>query len=176
VAKQTAAEVLLFTETQEVCDATTEESAIGPQLIFFISNMIAATGSTLFSTLGVTYLDDNVRKEKAPLILSITNFMRMLGTPIGFAAASYCLKIYVASTMHPSIPNTDPRWIGAWWMGWFGLSAIAAVGALLLGKYFGAFELWNVLGFFSIFPKNTAKSRQASLGATKCVNNRDSQT
>jgi solute carrier organic anion transporter family, member 5A len=126
--------VYVFVETQEVCDASTEESALEPQLIFFVSNMIAALGITLVGTLGVTYLDDNVRKDKAPLILSITNFMRMLGTPVGFGLASYCLKIYVASSMHPSIPNSDPRWIGAWWMGWFTLSAVSMVGALFFGK------------------------------------------
>jgi hypothetical protein len=96
--------------------------------------MFTAAGGVLFGTLGITYLDDNVRKENAPFLLSLTNFLRMLGPPIGFAAASYCLKFFVAPNMHPTIPDSDPRWIGAWWMGWFALSIATFFGAILIGE------------------------------------------
>lgn len=45
-------------------------------------------------------------------------FMRLLGPAAGYALASYCLKIYISPELTPVITNKDPRWLGAWWMGW----------------------------------------------------------
>lgn len=44
--------------------------------------------------------------------------MRLLGPAAGYALASYCLKIYISPELTPVITNKDPRWLGAWWMGW----------------------------------------------------------
>jgi hypothetical protein len=32
--------------------------------------------------------------------------------------ASFCLKIYISPDLTPTIDNNDPRWLGAWWLGW----------------------------------------------------------
>lgn len=47
----------------------------------------------------------------------LSYFLKMLGPAIGYALASFCLKIYVAPGMTPTITDRDPRWIGAWWLG-----------------------------------------------------------
>lgn len=44
--------------------------------------------------------------------------MRLLGPALGYTLASACLKIYVAPHLTPVINNDDPRWIGAWFIGW----------------------------------------------------------
>lgn len=41
----------------------------------------------------------------------------MLGPALGFALASFCLKIFIEPTMTPVITADDPRWVGAWWIG-----------------------------------------------------------
>ena len=41
----------------------------------------------------------------------------MLGPCIGYALASFCLKLYISPSLHPTIDNKDPRWLGAWWLG-----------------------------------------------------------
>ncbi|KAL5284830.1 hypothetical protein ACFFRR_006882 [Megaselia abdita] len=68
--------------------------------------------------LGSTYMDDNAPKSEAPFLLSLSFFTRMLGPVLGYNLASRCLKLYVAPYLTPLINNNDPRWIGAWWLGW----------------------------------------------------------
>lgn len=41
----------------------------------------------------------------------------MLGPAIGYALASFCLKLYVSPTLTPTIAMNDPRWLGSWWLG-----------------------------------------------------------
>lgn len=42
-----------------------------PQVILFVSQLIAGIGQTLFNSLGSTYMDDNVQKNKLPSMFSI---------------------------------------------------------------------------------------------------------
>lgn len=62
-------------------------------------------------------MDDNAPKTLAPLFMSISSFGRFLGPSVGLSLASLCLKYFISPTNPPSIEHTDPRWIGAWWIG-----------------------------------------------------------
>lgn len=53
--------------------ATTCEPGInnwGPQLLFYSAQLLAGVGAALYSSLGVVYMDDNVKKSKSPVLLS----------------------------------------------------------------------------------------------------------
>lgn len=52
------------------------------------------------------------------LITGLSFFIRMLGPTIGFALVSIFLKMYIDPTLTPIIDDKDPRWLGAWWIGW----------------------------------------------------------
>lgn len=59
----------------------------------------------------------------------------MLGPAIGYGLASFCLKLYISPTLTPTINNNDPRWLGAWWLGWIILSLFLFVLASLLALF-----------------------------------------
>lgn len=59
----------------------------------------------------------------------------MLGPAIGYGLASICLKLYVNPTLTPTIDNTDPRWLGAWWLGWIILGFVLFVFSTLLALF-----------------------------------------
>ncbi|XP_046981253.1 solute carrier organic anion transporter family member 74D-like isoform X2 [Schistocerca americana] len=61
-----------------------------------------------------------------------SQFVRMLGPTVGYLLASYSLSRFVAPGLTPLIDETDPRWIGAWWIGWAPLSALALLLAVPL--------------------------------------------
>lgn len=42
----------------------------GPTAIFFCAQLVAGVGAALYSSLGVIYMDDNVKKSKSPVLLS----------------------------------------------------------------------------------------------------------
>lgn len=61
--------------------------------------------------------------------------MRTIGPAFGFILAYFCLNVYVDPTLHPIINEKDPRWIGAWWLGWIVLAVMMAILAWLLAMF-----------------------------------------
>ncbi|XP_059613651.1 solute carrier organic anion transporter family member 74D-like [Phlebotomus argentipes] len=116
-------------------ECETEEGNLMPQIILFLAQLISGVGSSLYYTLGVSYMDDNVKKSKTPALISLSYFLRMLGPAIGYALASVCLKMYISPSLTPTINNTDPRWLGAWWLGWFILAGVLIMFSFLIGLF-----------------------------------------
>ncbi|EDW72267.1 uncharacterized protein Dwil_GK20832 [Drosophila willistoni] len=106
-----------------------------PQLILFVAQFISGIGGSLYYTLGVSYMDDNTKKSKTPALLSLSYFLRMLGPAIGYALASFCLRLYIAPQLHPVINNKDPRWLGAWWLGWIIMGGLLAFSGIFLSMF-----------------------------------------
>ncbi|XP_054274192.1 solute carrier organic anion transporter family member 74D-like isoform X1 [Macrosteles quadrilineatus] len=96
-----------------------------PPVLLFMSQFFLGVGTSMYWTLGIAYLDDNVRKDQAPLLLAISSTIRLLGSPLGFWVAARSLELYVNPSLSPSITNKDARWIGAWWIGWIPFGVIA---------------------------------------------------
>ncbi|KAH8258042.1 hypothetical protein KR038_005069 [Drosophila bunnanda] len=103
-----------------------------PQMFLFVAQLISGVGQALFYTLGIAYMDDNGTKSKTPAMLSLSTFLRMLGPAIGYSLAALCLRLYIEPTLEPLIGREDPRWMGAWWLGWIVLAAMTLVSAVFL--------------------------------------------
>lgn len=115
------------------CEET--EGNFAPQVVLFLAQFISGIGGSLYYTLGVSYMDDNTKKSKTPALLSLSYFMRMLGPAIGYALASFCLRMYISPMLTPTITNSDPRWLGAWWLGWIILGILLCVSGLFLTMF-----------------------------------------
>nr|CAD7575247.1 unnamed protein product [Timema californicum] len=169
-------------------DVSGGEHSLMPLILIFFSQFVLGIGTTLFHSLGQTYLDDHTKKTNAPLLLEKVsphlrrrrveiNFrknplsttdhdynldlpvigsivycennaldhaakevgmvlsLRMLGPAAGFAFSSFCLSLYIDPTLTPVIKPTDPRWLGAWWLGWLVLGALMIVFAFLISWF-----------------------------------------
>ncbi|EDW01466.1 solute carrier organic anion transporter family member 74D [Drosophila grimshawi] len=106
-----------------------------PPLVMFIGQFIAGIGISLFWTVGIAYMDDNISKEKTPAMLSISAFLRMLGPAIGYSLASVCLRVYIDPELDPLIQPGDPRWLGAWWIGFLVLAGVTFIFAFLMTMF-----------------------------------------
>ncbi|ALC43099.1 Oatp74D, partial [Drosophila busckii] len=93
--------------------------------IFFGSLLSSGIGQTAVATLGIPYIDDNVGSKQSPMYMAVTIGMRILGPASGFIVGSFCTRWYVNFT-NPGFDASDPRWIGAWWLG------PVAIGSLML--------------------------------------------
>ncbi|CAM1327796.1 Uncharacterised protein g9587 [Pycnogonum litorale] len=112
---------LNFTSTgisDEECDVArkTSETTTAVSLLF-LGNFINGIGSTAFYIIGTPYLDDNVSKNRIPLYLGIIYSVRLTGPTVGFVLSSTALKYYEDPFFDPKFGDSDPRWIGAWWIG-----------------------------------------------------------
>lgn len=59
----------------------------------------------------------------------------MVGPIIGFGLAYVMLSIYIDPTLTPVIAYKDPRWLGAWWLGWIVLGVLKFIFAALIGMF-----------------------------------------
>ena len=82
-----------------------------PQALLFTAQLVSGIGGSLYYTLGVSYMDDNIQKSKTPALISFSYFLRMLGPAIGYGLASFALKFYISPTLTPTITMQDPRWV-----------------------------------------------------------------
>ncbi|KAJ8958762.1 hypothetical protein NQ314_006378 [Rhamnusium bicolor] len=138
-----SSDALLRQQSKSLChnkNSTTPECEIeggnySPQLILFTAQFISGIGGSLYYTLGVSYMDDNIKKSKTPALFSFSYFIRMLGPALGYGLASFCLKLYINPTLTPTIDNRDPRWLGAWWLGWIILGFVLFVFSTLLALF-----------------------------------------
>lgn len=48
----------------------------GPMVYIFMSQFVSGIGTTLFSILGVTYLDDNAKRKQTPMLIGIQSLIR----------------------------------------------------------------------------------------------------
>ncbi|XP_058065662.1 solute carrier organic anion transporter family member 74D isoform X1 [Anopheles bellator] len=129
------AKTLCRTDGSRGVECEKEEGNLAPQLVLFVAQFISGIGTSLFYTLGVSYMDDNIKKSKTPALVSVSYFLRMLGPAIGYALASYFLKLYISPSMTPTISNTDPRWLGAWWIGWLVLGLVLSFFAVFMAMF-----------------------------------------
>lgn len=105
-------------------------------LILIISQVLIGTGGTPILTLGTTYVDDHVTKEKAPSYLAFIYATGALGPVVGYALGALLLQYYVDLFSYDvSLTPGDPRWIGAWWGGFI----ICGVVLILMSLPFFAF-------------------------------------
>lgn len=40
-----------------------------------------------------------------------------MGVSVGYFISSFSLSLYEDPTLSPNIRKNDPRWVGAWWLG-----------------------------------------------------------
>ncbi|BES92086.1 Solute carrier organic anion transporter [Nesidiocoris tenuis] len=119
--------------------------------MFFTSLLGVGMGQTAVYTLGIPYIDDNVASRESPLYFAITIGIRILGPALGFILGSFCTRLYVDLSVDPQITPTDPRWVGAWWLG------LVLISSLLM---------LTSLAMFS-FPKRLSTARQHTGAAVR---------
>ncbi|KAH8267512.1 hypothetical protein KR018_006415 [Drosophila ironensis] len=117
---------------------------IVPLVLIFLSQFVLGVGNTMYYSLGQTYLDDNTKKTNTPLMLSVAMALRMIGPVVGFLFGYISLNTFIDPSKTPLIDNKDPRWLGAWWLGW-----------VILGTLMCLFS-----GLIGLFPKQLPKAKQ----------------
>ncbi|XP_055304283.1 solute carrier organic anion transporter family member 74D-like [Sitodiplosis mosellana] len=114
------------------CD---EEFSYVPLILIFLSQFVLGIGNTLYYSLGPAYIDNNTKQHNTPLMLSYAYAMRIFGPVIGYCFAYVILRVYIDPTLTPLISKNDPRWMGAWWLGWIIVGCSMFVFASSIGLF-----------------------------------------
>ncbi|XP_056137302.1 solute carrier organic anion transporter family member 3A1 isoform X2 [Lampris incognitus] len=105
-------------------------------LLLIGAQVLLGIGATPVQPLGVSYIDDHVKKKDSSLYIGILFSTLVFGPACGFILGSLCTKFYVdalfINTSELTITPDDPRWIGAWWAGFLLCGALLFFSALLM--------------------------------------------
>uniref|UniRef100_H2YEM2 Solute carrier organic anion transporter family member n=1 Tax=Ciona savignyi TaxID=51511 RepID=H2YEM2_CIOSA len=89
--------------------------------VFIFAQLINGVGCTPLYTLGLAVIEDSVPKESASLYLGIGNAASIFGPVLGYGLGGVVLSFWVdfdqIDTSNVNLTPSDPRWVGAWWLG-----------------------------------------------------------
>ncbi|XP_031417910.1 solute carrier organic anion transporter family member 3A1, partial [Clupea harengus] len=119
---------------QELCGNRANTNMM--YLLLIGAQVLLGIGATPVQPLGVSYIDDHVKKKDSSLYIGILFSTLVFGPACGFILGSVCTKFYVDAlfidTSKLDITADDPRWIGAWWGGFLLCGALLFFSSLFM--------------------------------------------
>lgn len=112
-----------------------DDFSLAPLVLIFFSQFVLGIGTTLYYTLGSPYLDDGTAKKNTPMMLAYAMSFRIIGLIFGFGLVAGTMRVYIDPWSTPLIDYKDPRWLGAWWLGWYILGAAMVLSSLFIGLF-----------------------------------------
>ncbi|KAM5181920.1 solute carrier organic anion transporter family member 2B1-like isoform 1-T2 [Mantella aurantiaca] len=102
--------------------------------ILFIGQILLGIGGVPIQPFGISYIDDYASKRNSPLYIGILFAVTVMGPGVAFILGSAMLRYYVDIDKIPAsdilLTPSDPRWIGAWWMGFIVAACVVAVASV----------------------------------------------
>ncbi|XP_039092926.1 solute carrier organic anion transporter family member 4A1 isoform X2 [Hyaena hyaena] len=105
------------------------------RLVFMLGQFLHGAGATPLYTLGVTYLDENVKSSYSPVYIAIFYTAAILGPAAGYLIGGALLNIYTEVSRRTELTTESPLWVGAWWVGFLGAGAAALLIAVPILGY-----------------------------------------
>ena len=104
-------------ESSSPTSQITTKDVSGLWMMFF-GNFIVGFGTNFLYAFGYPYSDDNVNKDNTPFMIGLIWASRLLGPALGYLMGAACLTLYINPWEEIDFGEGDPRWIGAWWLGY----------------------------------------------------------
>ncbi len=120
--------------TDDDCSAAN----IGAYVVLLIGQVILGIGASATYTIALAYIDEIVYPRFVSLHLGFNAVCGVIGPAIGYLLGSLLLSIYVDPWIETDLTNTDPNWVGAWWIGLLIMGCIS----LLVSSMFLMFPKW----------------------------------
>ncbi|XP_058989012.1 solute carrier organic anion transporter family member 4A1 isoform X1 [Mustela lutreola] len=107
----------------------------GYRVVFMLGQFLHGMGATPLYTLGVTYLDENVKSSYSPVYIAVFYTAAILGPAAGYLIGGALLNVYTEIGRRTELTTESPLWVGAWWVGFLGAGAAAFLTAIPILGY-----------------------------------------
>ncbi|KAK3594365.1 hypothetical protein CHS0354_014072 [Potamilus streckersoni] len=126
--------------TSSECDTSKATHIVSDyKYVFFLGQLLHGAGAAPLYTLGVTYLDDNLPLRSSAFYVGIFYALAIVGPAIGYLAGGAFLDLYVDINRLDSnsitLPKDNPRYVGAWWIGFLLSGALAVIVAFPIAGF-----------------------------------------
>ncbi|XP_036447883.1 solute carrier organic anion transporter family member 4A1 [Colossoma macropomum] len=119
----------------EVCGDSDGSGLSAYRFVFMLGQFLHGIGATPLYTLGVTYLDENVKSSYAPVYIGIFYTAAIVGPAAGYLLGGFFLNMYTEIGQPTELTPENPLWVGAWWIGFLAGGAAALFTALPILGY-----------------------------------------
>ncbi|CAN2390470.1 Solute carrier organic anion transporter family, partial [Pristimantis euphronides] len=120
--------------SSDQCETKTHKGNRDVLSILFIGQILLGIGGVPIQPFGISYIDDFASKRNSPLYIGILFAVTVMGPGVAFILGSAMLRYYVDIDKLPAseivLTPKDPRWIGAWWLGFIVAASIVALTAI----------------------------------------------
>ncbi|NWS96435.1 SO2B1 protein, partial [Mionectes macconnelli] len=125
-------------------------------LVMFIAQALLGIGGVPIQPFGISYIDDFASERNSPLYLGILFSVTVIGPGVAFMLGSAMLQFYVdidkVSRAEVQLAHKDPRWVGAWWLGFLVAASLVALSAV--PYFFFPREMPKEVGFPLVLLRN----------------------
>ncbi|XP_014770122.1 solute carrier organic anion transporter family member 1C1 [Octopus bimaculoides] len=91
-----------------------------------IGMIIQGMGKSVRSPLIAVYVDNNVKRTKTGKFMGIITAIGIFGPAVSFSIATVFSRLHF-SLRDVNITPEDPRWIGAWWLGFLSFGGVSII-------------------------------------------------
>ncbi|XP_052249531.1 solute carrier organic anion transporter family member 4C1-like [Dreissena polymorpha] len=107
--------------------------------VLVLGQLLHGLGGATLYTVGLSLIDDSVPATSSPMYIGIMNAFATLGPAMGYILGGQLLEIYVdfnrVNIAGVGVTSDDPRWVGAWWVGFVIASMLFLVAAIPISLY-----------------------------------------
>ncbi|XP_022286828.2 solute carrier organic anion transporter family member 4C1-like isoform X2 [Crassostrea virginica] len=123
--------------TDSSCSPDEENQLQRYLYVFLLGQTLHGIGGTTLYIVGVALIDDSVPSSASPLYVGIMYAFATLGPALGYVVGGQLLDLYVDFDQVDSVSITpeDPRWVGAWWVGFASACVLFLVVSIPLFGY-----------------------------------------
>ncbi|GFT65179.1 solute carrier organic anion transporter family member 3A1 [Nephila pilipes] len=117
VKNKTGVEICDYGIHMESCDSDDRPPTVTAVFFLMLASFFKGFGNLAYYSIGLSYMDDISKKKNTPIYFAVVFSLRLVGPVFGYLMSSFFLKLPENPFEDPGYGPDDPRWIGAWWIG-----------------------------------------------------------
>nr|XP_034971264.1 solute carrier organic anion transporter family member 2B1 [Zootoca vivipara] len=131
----TTSDICLPTRNEtEVCTESQRKETRVVVMLLLLGQTLLGIGGVPIQPFGISYIDDFASKSNSPLYIGILFAATTMGPALAFIVGAATLRYFVdidkMSSADIHINNKDPRWVGAWWLGFIISASVVAIASI----------------------------------------------